>query len=574
MKPVPMSRFAPRSLELRSGYGLKEFKADARAGVTVGLFALPLALALGAVSMPLGARTPFPAPAIGLFTAVIAGFIVSALGGSRVQISGPTAVFLPIIPLVMERYGFDGLALATIMAGCILFALGVARLGAVIKLIPFPVTSGLTTGIAVSVIVSQTPDILGIASSEPAPRDVLERLSWIWAHIPEINPQVAATGLASILLIVAWPRLGIRRVPAAIVALVFASVLLAVLGRHHADGVATIGTRFGSNAIPLGFPPFTVPLVSLARIRGLAAPAIAIALLGSTESLLSAVVADGLTNDRHNSNTELIAQGAANILGPLFCALPSTGSVSRTSANIRSGGSSPVAGMVHAATLLAVILALSRLARFVPIAALAAVLVMAAVRLGEWNEFGRLRRMPRSDAVVLATTLLTTVFFDLVIAVEVGMVLAAFLLALRMTGSGEASRLVSADGPRLGSPPEHRGDVPDGVLVYEISSPQFFGAAEKMEDAIAGTESFPRALVLRMQHVATMDATALNTLGSIVERIQAADGVLILCSAGRQLIQVLVRAGLVEKIGRENIHSDYPGALARARMVAGRKARK
>jgi len=565
MNPNPTRRglFTPRILEvLKGGYG-----RHALAGVTVGLIALPLALALGVASVPAGAPTPFPAPAVGIFTAIIAGFVVSALGGSRVQIAGPTAAFMPIILLIIERYGYDGLLLATIMAGVILVVMGLARMGAVIKYIPYPVTSGFTTGIAVSIIVSQMPDFLGIRAATPAPREFVDKIPWFWSHLADINPVAAGTGLACAVLIYFWPRFGWKRLPGIIVAMVVASIAVTLLGWPHTHAVTTVGSRFGPDAVPSGFPPFTWPVVTLERIRGLIAPAITIALLGAIESLLSAVVADGLINDRHNANTELIAQGVANIACPFFCGLPATGAIARTSANIRAGGTTPVAGIVHSATLLVIVLAFSRYAQFVPMAAIGAVLIMVAFRMGEWHELARLRRMPASDAVVLVTTMLLTVVFDLVKAVEVGMVLAAFLFIKRVAETTEVSLVTAHDELETPEQVAHGKDIPEGVLVYRIFGPFFFGAAEKMEDALERVGTLPRVLILRLQLVTAMDATALNALESIFERLKASGGVLVLSGTHRQPLQMLAQAGFVEKIGRANIRANFDDALVRAREV-------
>jgi sulfate permease, SulP family len=561
-------RFRPRSLELFDGsYTRAKLWGDILAGVTVGLIALPLALALGVASVPAGAPTPFPAPAVGLFTAIIAGFLVSALGGSRVQVAGPTAAFMPIILLIIERYGYDGLLLATIMAGAMLVVMGVARMGTVIKFIPYPVTSGFTTGIAVSIMVSQMTDFLGIRSATPVPREFLEKIPWYWFHLRDVSPLAAGTGLASALLIYYWPRFGWKRLPGIIVAMVAATAAVTLLGWPHAHGLATVGSRFGPNAVPSGLPPLVWPTVTLERIRGLIAPAFTIALLGSIESLLSAVVADGLIDDRHDANTELVAQGVANIVCPFFCGLPATGAIARTSANVRSGGTTPVAGMVHAATLLVIVLAFSRYAQFVPMAAIAAVLVMVALQMGEWHELRRLRKMPASDAVVLVSTMALTVVFDLVIAVEVGMVLAAFLFIKRISETTEVSRVTAEDELETPEQVAHGKEIPEGVLVYRIFGPFLFGAAEKMEDALERSGTLPRVLILRMQLVPAMDATALNALESIVERLKAKSGVLILSGTHRQPLQMLAKAGFIEKIGRENIRPHFDSSLARAREV-------
>jgi SulP family sulfate permease len=568
MKTPFSGRFRPRSLELLDGsYNRQQLIADIGAGVTVGLIALPLALALGVASVPVGAITPFPAPAVGLFTAVIAGFVVSILSGSRVQIAGPTAAFMPIVLLVIERYGYDGLLLATIMAGCILVIMGVARLGTLIKFIPYPVTSGFTTGIAVSIIISQAADFVGIKTSEPAPREFLEKVLWFCRHLGDANPLAALTAGASGLLIYLWPRLGWRRLPGMVVAMVLATVAVNLFGWPHSHDVATLGARFGSQAIPSHLPPFAWPTVSLERIRGLIAPAFTIALLGSIESLLSAVVSDGLINDRHDANTELIAQGLANIVCPFFCGLPATGAIARTSANVRTGGRTPVAGIVHAFTLLVIVLAFSHYAQFVPMAAIAAVLVMVAARMGEWHELMRLRQMPRSDAVVLVATMSLTIVFDLVIAVEVGMVLAAVLFIRRMAETTEVSAVTTDDELETTEQLAHGKDIPPGVLVYRIFGPFFFGAAEKMEDALLRVGQLPRVLVLRMHLVPAMDATALNALESVVERMQAAGGVVVLSGTHRQPLQMLTKAGFVEKVGRANICAHFDDALTRARQI-------
>jgi SulP family sulfate permease len=464
--------------------------------------------------------------------------------------------------------------LATVMAGVILVVMGVARLGTVIKFIPYPVTSGFTTGIAVSIMFSQVTDFLGIKASSPAPREFLDKLPWLWRHVGDINPFAAATGLLAALLIHFWPRFGWRRIPGIIVATLLASVAIALLGFAHSHGVATVGTRFGPEGVPSGFPPFRWPSISIERIRGLIAPATTIALLGSIESLLSAVVADGLINDRDNANTELVAQGVANIVCPFFCGLPATGAIARTSANVRNGGNSPVAGMVHALALLVIVLAFSHYAQFVPMAAMAAVLIMVAFRMWEWHELARLRQMPLSDAAVLVTTMALTVVFDLVIAVEVGMVLAAFLFIRRIAETTEVSRVTSYDELETAEQVAHGKEIPEGVLVYRIFGPFFFGAAEKMEEAVESLGEMPRVMILRLQLVTAMDATALNTLESITERIQHHGGTLILSGIHRQPMQMLAKAGFIERIGRDNICAHFDDALARARKVLGEGARK
>jgi SulP family sulfate permease len=560
--------FYPRLLEIfDQPYGRSALLADVMAGVTVGLIALPLALALGIASIPAGTQTPYPPPAVGLFTAIFAGLVISSLGGSRVQIGGPTAAFIPIVLLIIEKYDYSGLILATLMAGGILVVMGFARMGTLIKFIPWPVTSGFTTGIAVSIVATQAVDFLGIHAESPPPREFFHKLQWIWENLSHCHFPSLGLAFACVLLIAFWPRLGINRVPGSIVAMLAAAAAVALFGLEQKLGLETIGSKFGPGAIPLGLPPFQLPDISLERIRSLVEPAMTIALLGAIESLLSAVVADGLSGDRHDSNTELIAQGVANIVCPFFGGLPATGAIARTSANVNNGGRTPIAGIVHSLTLLLVVLVFARHAVFIPVAAMSSVLVMVAFRMGEWHEFRRLHLMPRSDAVVLLATFVLTVIFDLVVAVEVGMVLAAVLFIHRVSETTELSLVTDEDV--LESPEQiaQGKKIPNGVLVYRIFGPFLFGAAEKMEDAMQRIGKLPRVLILRLHLVSAMDATALNALESIVERMQHARGTVILSGLHRQPLDMLRKAGFVEVIGRKNFCATFDDALVRANQV-------
>ncbi len=536
-------------------------------GVTVGLIALPLALALGIASVPPGAETPFPAPAMGIFTAIIAGFVISFLGGSRVQIGGPTAAFVPIVLLVVEKHGIGGLMLATVMAGVILVVMGLTRMGALIKFIPWPVTSGFTTGIAVSIMSTQAADFFGIRSEIPAPREFLEKLPWLLERLPHANLVNVAVAVLCIAVIILWPRMGIKKIPGSIVAMIIATIVVLAGGLQHGFDIATIGSKYGANAIPHGLPGIHWPVFGWDQIRDLIGPATAIALLGAIESLLSAVVADGMTGDRHNSNTELIAQGIANIVCPFFCGLPATGAIARTSANVTNGARSPVSGIVHAGTLLLIVMLFANGAAFVPVAAMSAVLVMVAFRMGEWHEMKRLHLMPRSDAAVLVTTFALTVIFDLVIAVQVGMILAAILFIKRVSQTTEVSRVTETDV--LESPEQlaHGKPIPEGVLVYRIFGPFLFGAAEKMEDAMESMQEMPPVLILRLHLVSAMDATALNSLQSVTERMKAHHGTVILSGLHRQPLDMIRRAGFVEVIGRKNLCAHFDDALVRAREI-------
>src|SRR6478736_1237131 len=570
--PLPVPRFRPRLLALfRQGYGRPELLTDILSGVTVGLIALPLALALGVASIPADAASPFPAPAIGIFTAIIGGFVAAMLSGSRVQVSGPTAAFVTVILLIIQKHGFDGLLLATLMAGVILIIMGLSGMGSLIKYIPYPVTSGFTTGIAVTLVATQAADFLGISATDPTPHDFTGKLPWLAAHLADFNLPTVLIATVSALFIYLWPRYRDRlhagRVPGAIIALVLSGILVAWFNLESSAGVATIGSRFGSDAIPNHLPPLVWPEITLARIRDLIGPATTIALLGAIESLLSAVVADGLINDRHDSNTELVAQGVANLVCPLFCGLPVTGAIARTSANAKAGGRTPVASIVHALTLLLIVLFFARFARFVPLAAIAAVLVMVALRMGEWHELTRLRRMPRSDAAVLVTTFGLTVVFDLVIAVEICMLLAALLFIKRIADTTEVAQVTARDELETPEQVAHGKDIPEGVVVFRIFGPFFFGAAEKMEDALQGISTLPRVLILRMQLVPAMDATALNALESIVERMQAAGGMVVLSGPHRQPLDMMMKAGFIDRLGRRNIRPHFDDALVRAREI-------
>jgi len=560
--------FRPRLLEIFSGkYTRADLGSDVMAGLTVGLIALPLALALGIASVPAGAATPFPAPALGLFTAIIAGFLISALGGSRVQIGGPTAAFVPIVLLIVEEHGYGGLIVATMMAGVILVIMGVTKMGALIKFIPWPVTSGFTTGIAVSIVATQAADFFGIRADTPPPREFLEKLVWLWENLPRTNVANLGLGIACVAAIWLWPKTGFKKIPGSIAAMVGATAVVFFLGWQDGLGVATIGSKYGANAIPQGLPALSWPSLTLEGIRDLIGPATAIALLGAIESLLSAVVADGMSGDRHDSNTELIAQGVANIVCPFFCGLPATGAIARTSANVTNGAKSPVAGIVHSLTLLAVVLLFARGAAFVPVAAMSAVLVTVAFRMGEWHELQRLRMMPRSDAGVLLTTFALTVVFDLVVAVEVGMVLAAVLFIKRVSETTEVSRVTGGDV--LESPEQLAcgKEIPEGVMAYRIFGPFLFGAAEKMEDALERIDRLPKVLILRLHLVSAMDATALNALESVIERLQHHGGTVILSGLHRQPLDMLRKAGFVEVIGRRNLCAHFDDSLARAREI-------
>lgn len=558
--------FRPRFLELlRNKPSRSNLSNDIMAGATVGLIALPLALALGVASVPAGAVTPSPAPALGIFTAIIAGVIISLFGGSRVQIGGPTAAFIPIVLLIIQQHGYSGLLLSTMMAGVILILMGITGLGVLIKYIPWPVTSGFTTGIAVSIMLTQTGDLLGFDTETPAPREFFERLIWTSDNLVSTNFPTLALSLLCCAGIYLWQKHGTKRIPGSILVMIASTLILSCTGLGEALHIATLGTRFGSEAIPSSLPGLQLPSIDMALIRELLAPASAIAILCAIESLLSAVVADGLAEDHHDSNTELVAQGIANLIGPLFGCLPATGAIARTSANISCGGRSPLAGITHAIMLLLVVLFLSKYASYIPLAAMASVLLMVSVRMGEWHQLSRLKQMPASDALVLLTTFLLTVIFDLVIAVEVGMLLAAILFIKRVSETTEVSLVTENDSLETHNQLAQGKEIPENVLVYRIFGPFLFGAAEKMQDALQRTSKLPKVLVIRMHLVTAMDMTALNALTSVVQRMNRAGGIVILSGVHHQPLGLMKQTRFISILGRDNLRGNFDEALARAR---------
>lgn len=560
--------FLPKILTTLRGYTRGQFGADVVAGVTVGLVALPLAIAFGIASIPADVATQagVSPPAIGLYTAVIAGLIISLLGGTRVSIGGPTGAFVVIVYAIAAEHGYVGLCIATAMAGLILIAMGLLRMGGMIKYIPYPVTTGFTSGIAVIIFMGQIKDLLGLEMGSLAP-GFLGKLKAYVVHARTIDPATAAVGVACAVFIFLWPRLVTRKVPGAILAILAATIANQTLSL----GLDTIGSRFGS--IPTSFP---VPDVSkfaefdLPRIQELIGPAFAIALLCGIESLLCAVVADGMIGAKHRSNTELIAQGIANIASPIFGGIPATSAIARTATNVQSGGRSPVAGAVHAVTLLLIILLVGSYAAYIPMCALAGVLVVVAYNMSEAHRFLWLLRGPRSDAAVLLTTFVLTVITDLTIAVQVGLVLAAMLFIKRMA---DVTNIASIQRDMLDAEPEQPVSSPptspavSGVEVYEINGPFFFGAAYKLRDTLDAIGRRPRVLVLDMPNVNAIDATGLHVLDELLRR-SAREGVrVVLAGVHAQPLFAMTRSGLLDKFGVENLVGSLPEAMDRARAI-------
>lgn len=533
------------------GYGSRDLASDLIAGITVGLVALPLAMAFAIAS---GVK-----PEAGLYTAVIAGFLISALGGSRVQIGGPTGAFVVIVAGIVAKFGVSGLLIVTVMAGVILVAMGLTGLGAAVKFIPRPVTIGFTNGIAVLIASTQVKDFLGLRIGA-VPGAFPARIRMLAANISLLTWPAVAVSIASLLVIIFFPRVT-RRIPGSIVAVVLATGAVALFSVP----VVTIGSAFGG--IPTGLPKLTVPAFQPDLIMPLLPSALTVALLGAVESLLSAVVADSMTGDRHNSNVELVAQGLANIASPLFGGIPATGAIARTATNIRSGAKSPVAGMVHAVTLLAILLVAAPLARFIPLAALSAVLFVVAYNMGEWREIGVILRLSKADIAVWAVTFGLTVFADLTVAVEVGIALAALLYISRVaqTTTVESVTRDYIEQGRLHILQDKH--VPQYVSILRIHGPFLFGTTEKLEEATADVTALAPVVILRLRNMTALDATGLYALEKLAGRLRRCGRTLLLCGARSQPEQLLAQAEFVEHVGAANILPHISAALERARVI-------
>jgi SulP family sulfate permease len=533
--------------------GARRWFPNIVSGVIVGVVALPLAMAFAIAS---GAK-----PEQGIYTAIIAGLIVSAAGGSRVQIAGPTGAFIVILADITARYGIEGLQIATLMAGVILLLLGLARMGTIIRFIPDPVIIGFTAGIAVIIFVGQWKTFLGLPAVTGT--HFHEQLPQLIAALPRLHPTTAAIAILSLALVVVGPKLpGLRRIPGPLLALVVATVLQATL---HFEGVSTIGSAFGG--IPQGLPSFSVPDLTLNRIVQLVGPAFTIAMLGAIESLLSAVVADGMAGTRHDSNQELVGQGLANIATPFFGGFAATGAIARTATNIRNGGTSPIAGIVHSLTLVLVILFLAPLAVHVPQAALAAILFVVAWHMSDAKRFVRMmRRAPPADIVILLVTFGLTVFADLVVAVNIGVILAMLQFVRRMSTSVEV-REATEDELRQEFGVEAQAQVPPGVVVYSVDGPFFFGAAEAFEHTLAATHTDPRVLIIRLRWVPFIDITGLHRLEEIIANLKKRGVRVVLCGANERVSGKLAKAGITGMLGDGNNFKDLSEAVNACRDV-------
>ena len=546
----------PKLVTTLKGYTRGQFVADATAGAIVGIVALPLAIAFA-----IGSGV---SPQAGLYTAIIAGFLISVLGGSKVQIGGPTGAFVVIVYGIVQKYGIEGLTIATMMAGVILVVMGVARLGGAIKFIPQPVVTGFTSGIAVIIASGQVRDFFGLQMAR-VPAEFVQRIEALASSIGTVALAPVAIALLTVLIVVYWPRVT-ARVPSPAVALVVTT--LAAQWLHLP--VETIGSRFG--AIDASFPALHFPSVTLHVLRELVAPAFTIAMLGGIESLLSAVVADGMIGSRHRSNMELVAQGVANIVTPMFGGMPATGAIARTATNIRSGGRTPVAGIVHALTLLVITLFFGRWASLIPVATLAGILIVVSYHMSEWRTFRSTLNAPRSDIAVLLVTFGLTVLVDLTVALGVGMVLASFLFMRKMaevTQVNAVTELFAEDGDDQGDEP--RPQIPNGVVVYEIDGPFFFGAAATFKETLGTLAAPPKVLILGMTKVDLLDATGLSLIKDLAHKGFTGGTRLVLYGVHAQPHRVIEHAGLLAELGDDNCVETIEEALARAEIYAQRK---
>ena len=531
-------------------YARSQWLPNVIAGLIVGVVALPLAMAFAIAS---GAR-----PEQGLYTAILGGACVSLFGGSRVQIAGPTGAFVAILAGVTARYGIPGLETATLMAGTILVLMGTAKMGGVIRFIPAPVIVGFTAGIGVIIFVGQWRDFLGLPAVTG--EHFHERLWHLIEVLPQLNVATAALGLLSIVLVLYTPRIKwLARVPGPLAAMLVATSIQSIF---HPSGVATLGSAFGG--IPRGLPAFSLPDLSLSHVLSLIAPAFTIALLGAIESLLSAVVADGMAGTQHDSNQELIGQGIANIVSPLFGGFAATGAIARTATNIRNGGTSPLAGITHAATLIAVLLALAPLASAIPLAALAAILFVVAWNMSEAKRFvAVLRTAPRADRFILLITFLLTVFADLVVAVNVGVILAVLQFLRRMAETVEtqpvAARALKAELSELGL-----AELPPDVMVYEVVGPMFFGAVENFKRPLLEMRPYPRTLIIRLDRVPFMDITGIQTLAEVIGKLRKRAVTILLCEANPRVQTKLRNAGVLAAAADDGYCDSLREALQRA----------
>lgn len=552
--------FKPRLLHCLKNYNRKTLVADIMAGIIVGIVALPLAIAFGIAS---GVT-----PEKGIITAIVAGFVISALGGSKVQIGGPTGAFIIIIYGIIQQYGLEGLTIATIMAGIFLILFGFLHLGTIIKYIPYPIVVGFTSGIAITIFTTQVKDLFGLGIAE-VPSDFIEKWQCYIANFSSADLWSSVIGLVSVAVIMISPKIN-KKIPGSLVAIILMTVLALVLRQYAGvSTIETIGDRFSiSNSLPSA----EVPEITWETIKSLVAPAFTIAILGAIESLLSAAVADGVIGDHHNSNTELIAQGFANLASPIFGGIPATGAIARTMTNINNGGRTPIAGIVHAFVLLLIFLFLMPLAKYIPMACLAGVLVVVSYGMSGWRSFLALMKNPKSDVTVLLITFFLTIIFDLTIAIEVGLIIACLLFMKRMSETTDVKVISDEINPdeefsdmKLGNI-EHL-TIPKGVEVYEINGPYFFGAGNRFEEIMATMGDRPAVRIIRMRKVPFVDSTGIHNLTNLCLMSQKEGIQIVLSGVTEKVHSQLTKAGFCELVGSENICNHINSALVRANEI-------
>jgi len=556
-------QFQPKLLSTLKNYNKEQFYADLMSGVIVGIVALPLAIAFGIAS---GVT-----PEKGLFTAIIAGFIISFLGGSKVQIGGPTGAFIVIIYGIVQEFGVAGLAIATMIAGVMLIAMGIFKLGSVIKFIPFPVIVGFTSGIALTIFATQVKDLFGMHIAK-VPADFIHKWITYGEFISTINPWAVGVGLLSIATIAITPKFS-KKIPGSLIAIVLLTLIVYVLrNKFGIQGIETIGDRF---TIDPSLPTPAAPEINFAAIKTLLPTAFTIAMLGAIESLLSATVADGVIGDKHDSNTELIAQGIANVVVPIFGGIPATGAIARTMTNINNGGRTPVAGIIHAVVLALILLFLGGLTKHIPMACLAGVLVVVSYNMSEWRTFKALMKNPKSDVAVLLTTFGLTVIFDLTIAIEVGLLLAVLLFVRRISESSSIS-IFKEDIDKAEYSDESTDDteklhLPIGVEVYEIEGPFFFGVANKFEETMKVIGDRPKVQIIRMRKVPFIDSTGAHNLQNLIRSAQKEKIQILLSGVNDKVHAVLNQNGIEKLLGSKNVCSNINDALARAEQILENK---
>ena len=540
-----MNELRPKLFDVMKGYSKAQLIKDIIAGIIVAIIALPLSIAL-AIASGVG-------PEQGLYTAIIAGFFISFFGGSRVQIGGPTAAFVVIIYGIVTEYGTDGLIVATILAGIILVIMGICRFGSLIKYIPYTITTGFTCGIAVTLFVGQLKDFFGL-QMKSVPSEFLDKIIAYGKNIGTINVTATVIGLVAVAIMLIWPKVT-DKIPGSLVAII---VTTAIVYFAKLD-VNTIGSVYGQ--LDSSFPKFHVPAISMKLVQQMLSPAFTIAVLAAIESLLSAVVSDGMIGDTHKSNAELIGQGLGNIFSGLFGGIPATGAIARTAANVRNGGRTPIAGITHCVTLTIILLVLMPLAALIPMTTLAAVLLVVAANMADWESFFRLcKSAPKSDIIVLVATFFLTVFFDLVVAIEIGVVLAALLFMKRMAETADIKAWKYTDSPDITpGEAEKLRDIPHSISVFEICGPMFFAAADQILNI--NSHHHTKAVVIRMRSVPAIDASAMKSLHELSNRAKRKNITLIFSHVNEQPMHVMEKDGFIELVGKENFHENIVDAL-------------